>query len=360
MRDNTTMGNPNNAGTTSSLYAVARASESSSSLPGTNSQSPLSDDSMLTPSAVDSNRESITDFDQQCATRLPQISCGNVNMPRHSTESARSGFMDYTEILTEIKDLDSQDSLANDWRVDPHTADPESTIHFTETYFTFVNDHLYYMFPRRQFLLWLKSCRTKSPDDAMLIYSIMALGCIFSDRPDRIAAMKRYSRTARYALEHSQHSLSLQLAQSQIITSLWYLAIGALVKSWDAAGAAVRTVCGLRYNVEMGGVIVEQSRSCEYGLHPQALIECRRRTFWIAFLTDVSSIFSYAQNPLLYFLLSISNYFIASVMFLCAFNYLHLLPDSIVETSLPRRNLRSSGVHDGALFPKLFEPGPFP
>lgn len=359
MRDNPTMGNSNNAGTSSSLYSVARASESSNSLSGTNSQSPLSDDSMLTPPAVDSNRESITDLDQQYTTRLPQISCGNVNMPRYSTESVSSGFMDYAEILTEIKDLDSHEPLANDWRVDPHTVDPESTIHLTETYFTFVNDRLYYMFPRRRFLLWLKSCHTKSLDDKMLVYSIMALGCIFSDRPDRIAAMKRYSRTARYALEHNQHSLSLQLAQSQIIMSLWYHAVGALVKSWDAAGAAVRTVCGLRYNVEMGGVIVEQGQSCEYSLHPQALIECRRRTFWIAFLTDVSNVLDYARIPYLYFLLNISNYRIAFVMFLCAFNYLHLLSNSIFEASLPRRNLRGPGVHDGAVFPKLFEPDPF-
>lgn len=220
MRDHPTMANSNNAGTSSSLYSVAMASESSISLPGTNSQSPLSDDSMLTPSAMDSNRESITDFDQQYATRLPQISCGNVNMPVYSTESASSGFTDYAEILTEIKDLDSHDPLANDWSVDPYTVDPESTIHFTETYFTFVNDRLYYMFPRKRFLLWLKSCHTKSLDDKMLVYCILALGCIFSDRPDRIAAMKKYSRTARYALEHSQHSLSLQLAQSRIIISL--------------------------------------------------------------------------------------------------------------------------------------------
>ncbi|KAL4918477.1 hypothetical protein BDW62DRAFT_65563 [Aspergillus aurantiobrunneus] len=291
IRDDSAKGNSNNAGTSSSLYSVARASGSSTSLPATNSQSPLSDDSMLTPSAVDSNHESVTDFDRQYAARLQSISGGHPNMPRHSIDSVGSDFTDYAEILTEIKDLDAHDPLTNDWKTDPHAVDQESTIHFTETYFTYVNDRLYYMLPRRRFLLWLKSCHTKSLDDKMLVYSIMALGCVFSDRPDRMTAMKRYSRTARYALEHSQHSLTLQLAQSRIIMSLWYYAIGALVKSWDAAGAAVRAVCGLRYNVEFGGVIVEQSQSCEYGLHPQALIECRRRTFWIAFLTDRLSCF---------------------------------------------------------------------
>ncbi|KAL3491237.1 hypothetical protein BJX62DRAFT_251443 [Aspergillus germanicus] len=291
IRDDLMTGASNNAGTSSSLYSVARASESSISLPGTNSQSPLSDGSMLTPSAVDSNHESVTDPDQPYLARLQRMSSGHEHVSRHSMDSAGSSSTDYAEILTELKDLDAQDPLASDWRADPYGVDPELATHYIEAYFTFINDRLYYMFPRRRFLLWLRSCHTKSLDDNMLLYSMMALGSVFSDRPDRMTALKRYSRTARYALEHNQHSLSLQLAQSRIIMSLWYYAVGALVKSWDAAGAAVRTVCGLRYNVEMGGVITEQSQQCEYGLHPQALIECRRRTFWTAFLMDRLSCF---------------------------------------------------------------------
>ncbi|KAL4886227.1 hypothetical protein BJY04DRAFT_229347 [Aspergillus karnatakaensis] len=290
MRDSA-IGDPNNAGTSSSLYSIARASESSTSLAGTNSQSPFSDDSMLTPSAVDSNHEKNPDYEQYYAARPQHVGGGQEHRPTRSMDSTTSASSDYSEILTEIEDLDAHDPLANDWRTDPFTIDLELSSHLTEAYFTFVNDRLYYMFPRRRFLLWLRTCHTKSLDDHMLIYCIMALGSVFSNRPDRMAAMKRYSRTARYALEHSQHSLSLQLAQSRIIMSLWYYAIGALVKSWDCAGAAVRIVCGLRYNVEMGGVIVDQTQPCEYGLHPQALIECRRRTFWIAFLMDRLSCF---------------------------------------------------------------------
>ncbi|RDW93068.1 Zn(II)2Cys6 transcription factor [Aspergillus mulundensis] len=241
-RDNAAVGNPNNAGTSSSLYSVARASGSSTSLPGTNSQSPLSDDSMLTPSAVDSNLENTTDLDHRYAARLQQPPVGHGHFSRHSMSSAASSAStDYAEILTEIKDLDAHDPLAADWKAGPYAIDPESASHYTEMYFSCVNDRLYYMFPRRRFLLWLKSCHTKSLADNMLLYCMMSLGSVFSDRPDKMAAMKRFSRTARYALEHSQHNLSLQLAQSRIIISLWYYAVGALVKSWDAAGAAVRT-----------------------------------------------------------------------------------------------------------------------
>ncbi|RHZ53980.1 Zn(II)2Cys6 transcription factor [Aspergillus thermomutatus] len=277
-----------------SIYSVVRASESSASLPGTNSQSPMSEASMLTPPAINSVHEPSLESDQLYRARrqsLGRPSAGAEDLNRRSVEgnSARAT-PDYTEILMEMRDLDPHDPLAHEWNTDPYESDAELTTHYVENYFTHVNDSLYYIFPRRRFLLWLRSCHTKSLEDNMLLYSMMTLGAIFSDRPDRLAAMKRASRTARYAVEHSRHNLSLQLAQSRIIMSLWYYAIGTLEKSWDAVGAAVRTVCGLRYNVESGGVIVDRNRVCEYGLHPQALIECRRRTFWVAFLMDVSAL----------------------------------------------------------------------
>jgi hypothetical protein len=307
---------------------------------------------MLTPSAVDSNHESVTDSDQQYVARLQRMSSGHEHVSRHSMDSAGSSSTDYAEILTELKDLDAQDPLANDWRADPYGIDPELATHYIEAYFTFINDRLYYMFPRRRFLLWLRSCHTKSLDDNMLLYSMMTLGSVFSDRPDRMTALKRYSRTARYALEHNQHRLSLQLAQSRIIMSLWYYAIGALVKSWDAAGAAVRTVCGLRYNVEMGGVIVEQSQQCEYGLHPQALIECRRRTFWTAFLMDVGR----PPNPTTASRISLTWICLAPLMLLCTVDNLHFFPDRIPQTAVSGRDLRSPRVYDRAILPALLEP----
>ncbi|KAF7588854.1 hypothetical protein BBP40_005071 [Aspergillus hancockii] len=279
-------------GSANPFYSMLRASESGTSLPGTSSQSPVSEGSMLTPAAMEDVQESMLEAEQQRRMRMHSLSQVSVGAEDCSKRPVSHVSPDYNEILTEMKDLDSQDPVACDWSMDPYEADPELTIHYVECYFNNVNDRLYYMLPRKRFLLWLRSCHTKTLDDNMLLYSMMAMASVFSDRPDRVMALKRYSRTARYAVERSQHSLTLQLAQSRIILSLWFYAIGALVKSWDAAGAAVRTVCGLRYNVESGGVIVDQSQQiCEYGLHPQALIECRRRTFWIAFMLDRLSCF---------------------------------------------------------------------
>ncbi|RAL09196.1 Zn(II)2Cys6 transcription factor [Aspergillus homomorphus CBS 101889] len=278
----------NHGGSPQLSYSTMRASESSVSLPGTNSLSPKSEASIITPSALDTT-QSMMDYEQQYrpkAHSFGRASLGAEDTHMGTADATAIVIPDYVEVLTEMKDMNPQDPLVSDWNTDPYEADPELTVHYVESYFTYVNDRLYYIFPRKRFLLWLRSCHTKSLEDNMLLYAMMALGSVFSDRPDRGMAMRKYARTARYAVEHGRHSLSLQLAQSHIIMSMWYYAVGALVKSWDAAGAAVRTVCGLRYNIESGGVIVDQNRACEYGLHPQALIECRRRTFWVAFIKD--------------------------------------------------------------------------
>ena len=274
-----------------SLYDITRASDSATSLPGTTGHSPMLEGSILTPSSQEATYETMAEADRSLRSQSYQFQSPlsgvdeTLGRPSPNIESARSP--GYSDILGKLKDSNSDDPLAASWNLDPYESDPESMAHYTECYFSHVNDGVCHMFPRGRFSSWLKTCPTKSAHDKMLLYSMMALGSVFSDRPQKMAAMMLYSRIARFAINRSQHTLSLQLAQSHIIMSLWYYATGSLVGSWDSIGAAGRAVFGLRYNVESGGVVVNQSQVCEYGLHPQALIECRRRTFWIAFVLDV-------------------------------------------------------------------------
>ncbi|KAJ5381391.1 uncharacterized protein N7496_003819 [Penicillium cataractarum] len=283
-----------NADVSGSIYNIARASDSGASLPGSG-HSPMSESTGLTPSGMESAHDPMVDADRayrQRAYRIPRP-FGDESLVRQVEYTEANRLPEYSEILGELRDTNSEDPLVGSWNVDPFDHDPEMTLHYVETYFSNVNDGLYHIFPHARFILWLKSCDTKSPEDKMMLYSMMALGSIFSDRPDRVTALRRYSRIARFAIQRSQHNLSLQLAQSHLMMSLLYYAAGLLAGSWDSIGAAGRAVCGLRFNIESGGVIVSQNQACEYGLHPQALIECRRRTFWVAFILDrVSSFFS--------------------------------------------------------------------
>ena len=273
-----------------SLYNVTRDSSSVTSLSGANGQSPVSEGSTLTPSGQEATYETMADADRALRSRTyrfpPPFSGADDTIGRASAHIETSRSPEYSEILGELKDSNLDDPLMTSWYLDPYEVDPETTMHYIECYFLHVNNGLYHMFPHGRFPLWLKSCPTKSAEDKMLLYSMLALGSVFSNRPDKLETMKQYARIARFAIDKSQHKLSVQLAQSHIIMSLWYYATGSLAGSWSSVGAAGRAVFGLRYNVESGGV-VNQSETNDYGLHPQALIECRRRTFWIAFVLDV-------------------------------------------------------------------------
>lgn len=276
----------------SSIYNMGRASNSATSLPGTSGHSPTSEGPMPTPSGPEGVYE--TDADRVYRSRGYRI-------PRHYSEGDSTAQLprkfelhrrqQYSEIIGDLPDITPDDPLAGRYTIDPYENDPELTLHYVESFFTNVNDSLYHIFPHGRFILWLRSCHTKSTEDKMLLYAMLALGSFFSERPDRLGTLRQNFRIARFAIQKCQHNLSLQLAQSHTIMSLLYYAAGSPFRSWDSAGAAARAVSGLRYNMESGGVVVEQNYACDFGLHPQALMECRRRTFWVAFILDRFSSF---------------------------------------------------------------------
>lgn len=267
---------------------VARASESSSSITGPTSQSPVSERHYIPGGAPDAKQDAT--YSHKRRRR------GSVEHSGGSADSSKSDVdfitfrssSDRSGILMEVTEQDANDTSYREWSTDPFEANAESTMHYLEMYLVYVNSRIFQLVPKEPFLLWVKSSRAKSLDDKMLLYSMLAMGSIFSDRSERIVAGKRFFTTAKYAVDKSQHRLTLQLAQSRIILSLWYSAIGAMTNAWDFIGSASRAVCGLRYNVEPDGAITSTYKSCEYGLHPQALVECHRRTFWAVFILDVS------------------------------------------------------------------------
>lgn len=259
----------------------------------------------------------------------------------------------YADILDELQAVNPDDPLAASWHVDPYERDPEMTVHYVECFFSSVNDSLHHIFPHARFILWMKSCRTKSAEDKMLLYSMMALASLFSDRPDRVVALRRYSRIARFAIQKSQHTLSLQLAQSHLIMGLWYYAIGSLVGSWDSIGAAGRVVSGLQYNVESWGVIVDQNQVCEYGLHPQALMECRRRTFWVSFILDVS-----VCKPGFGQIVTYADTCPAIFDFLLGIVCIHLIGICVDTSPMSGRDIRGTAIRNGTLLSRHLQPDP--
>lgn len=269
---------------------VARAPGSATSQAGASDHSPIFENCYILPTGTGSAHETFDD-----TTRVHRTQSHRLSDPIARSDGLLingqiegSRLPQYAEVLNDIRQVNVTDPRGISWRIDPYEADPERAMHYIESFFTNVNNSLYHILPHAQFILWVKSGQTKSAKDKMLLYSMMALGSIFSDRPDSAVALRQYSRIALFAIQKSQHTLSLQLAQSHLIMSLWYYASGSLVGCWDSIGAAGRVVSGLRYNLESGGIIVKQDQICDYGMHPQALMECRRRTYWVSYILDVS------------------------------------------------------------------------
>lgn len=266
-----------------SMYDLVRAPGSATPLSGLSGHSQVPDSPMVTSLRTD-HEETMPD-----AKRVYRdLTHGGDPLQRRAENVEAKRLPEYSDILDELREHNFDISLEGCWNIDPYEHDPEMTAHYVECFFSNLNDTIYHIFPRARFVLWLSSCREKSADDKMLLYSMMTLGSVFSDHPDRVVALRRYSRIARLAIQKRQHALSLQLAQSHIIMGLWYYAMGFVIGTWDSIGAAGRAVSALRCNME-SGIVADRNQICDYGLHPQAMMECRRRTFWVSFILDVSA-----------------------------------------------------------------------
>ena len=123
----------------------------------------------------------------------------------------------------------------------------------------------------------------------MVIYAMLAMGSIFTPPEESRVNSRLFCNIARYAVEKNFGNFTLQLVQSRLILALVHFALGESTKAWDYCGSALRAACALRYNTEAGVNDLAEDQIPEYGLSQQSLAECQRRTFWSAYIMDVSS-----------------------------------------------------------------------
>ena len=158
-----------------------------------------------------------------------------------------------------------------------------------DLYFQHVNSAIYRLFPSALFLEWARDPNIiKSPDELMVIHSILALGSLFSTESRHKAEGKKFSNMAVLANEKSHGPFSIQSAQARLLLSLYHFANGESSKAWDFCGSACRVIAALKLNVEDEVLELCKDDQPEYGLRGHDLEECYRRTYWSAFLMDVS------------------------------------------------------------------------
>ena len=210
------------------------------------------------------------------------------DMSVYSLDSDRSSSVHYQEHHESSTGM-YQDHLALQWEQDPSDLDPKVTPHILELYFLHAGRATYGMFPHKAFISWAQSSRSKSQDDRMLLYSVLAMGSLFSPDVDKRVLGKRFAAVATYAAEKRFGKFSLQLCQSRLLLALYHFAQGKSQEAWDFCGGGLRAISALKLNTEDGvKEMVDGAPELEYGFDRQTFEECCRRTFWSGFLMDVS------------------------------------------------------------------------
>ncbi|KAF1941052.1 hypothetical protein EJ02DRAFT_211177 [Clathrospora elynae] len=180
-----------------------------------------------------------------------------------------------------------QDNLAIQWEQDPVDTDPRLTMHLLDLYFLHAGRVTYGMFPRRPFLAWVETNHEKTQDNLMLLYSVLAVGSLFSTDPDKRALGKKFASFASHAAEKRFGKFSLQLCQTRLTLALYYFARGKSQEAWDFCGAGLRALSGLKLNTEEGiKDLADCNPDLDYRFDRWTYEECCRRTFWSGLLMD--------------------------------------------------------------------------
>ncbi|KAF2734614.1 hypothetical protein EJ04DRAFT_436590 [Polyplosphaeria fusca] len=207
------------------------------------------------------------------------------DMSVHSADSDWSGSMNPDP--DDPRRVSHQDQLAIQWEQDPFETDSRLTMHLLDLYFLHAGRATYGMLPRKPFLMWVESNREKNSEHLMLLYSVLAVGSIFSNDLEVRNIGKTFASIAAYGTEKRFGRFTLQLCQSRLMLALYNFARGKSQEAWDFCGAGLRALSALKLHTEDG--VKEMANTAvdvDYGFDRHTLEECCRRTFWTGFLMD--------------------------------------------------------------------------
>lgn len=203
---------------------------------------------------------------------VPDMARSNVSWQQHQQPQQRE--------LPRIH----EDVLCRVWQTDPYVSDPQSVLNTISSFFVHADATALRFLPEKVFKEFVQaSAHRKSPEDLMLVYSVLALGISLSGGSKMVA--HEYSEVARYATDRT--ALSLQLVQARILLSLYYLQVSRPSDANDMSSAAISTATCLQLNMELdssqdGG----SAAKYPFGMSFAGFGECRRRTFWSCFLLE--------------------------------------------------------------------------
>jgi hypothetical protein len=179
--------------------------------------------------------------------------------------------------------------MSSSWDEDPYRIDPDATMRYLELFFTQSAREVSIMFPRGAFTHWVRHCREKCQRECMVLNAVLALGAVFAENETSSFA-KICAEKACQAVSRIDGKFNVAVVQARLLVAGYYHLTGKDSMGWDLSGSALRVISAMRLNTEEGCAddLDAFARPC-FSFSNEQSRECRRRTFWTAFLVDVSS-----------------------------------------------------------------------
>ncbi|PHH63461.1 hypothetical protein CDD81_5840 [Ophiocordyceps australis] len=179
-----------------------------------------------------------------------------------------------------------EEDLSRASRTDPYGSDPDSISAVLTHFFGQIdNTMIMRFFPEKIFRSWVaSSARGKSPEDLMVLYSVLAIGVALSGGLKRIAY--EYAQVAHYAQRTLAAVPCLQLVQSRVLLAVYYISISRLREANELISSAAATAVALQLNREFDPSREESMAAYPFGMNSVGYCEARRRTLWSLFMLE--------------------------------------------------------------------------
>ena len=226
---------------------------------------------------------------QSVKRRRSDVSADSLNVADFERQRKDSKRVEVEDMIHPAPRAFSEKLAPSSWDQDPYLYDPEATMRFVELFFAQSAREVSIMFPRGAFTRWVRQCRDKCQRECMVLYAVLALGSIFAENEFSSFA-KICADRASQAVSMLDGKFSLAIVQARLLVAGYNHLIGRDSTGWDLSGSALRIISAMRLNGEEGcGENLDEFARRYFSFSEEQLKECRRRTFWTAFLVDVSS-----------------------------------------------------------------------
>lgn len=175
--------------------------------------------------------------------------------------------------------------LSQAWQTDPFVTDPQSIDAVITHFFAHIDSTMILRFlPEEATRAWVaNSAHRKSPEDLVLLYSLLALGVALSGGPKHIA--NEYAQVAHFGQRVTEKNC-LQLVQSRVLLAVYYLLMSRRSEAEGVMSSATSTAVSLKLNLELDKTREGSDISIPLGLNRAGYAEARRRTLWSLFMLE--------------------------------------------------------------------------